>query len=399
MKLLFFLFIFFTLTVFSQQDSANYQLLWEVKSPDKKFTSYIFGSLHSNDSRFFNFPDSLYLALNQSETVVLETDVTALFSDVDVRLSDFSLKAIPKEKTYSSSKKATQTSYGSEDGRPQFLDAYFQQIGNCSDQKVVFLESFEEQTKALTVLQKETKSYSFQGLLFSQEKFNNAYLSGNVALISKMLKSQLASIPNAYEALISKRNSLMSRKLDSIFKLNNAFCVVGSGHLSGNDGLLLLLQSKGFSVRKMNAKYNETCLKEKEKIQNKNQLIHDEKKWNYSISFSGKALREENNSQMSLRFCELGQGNTYIVNTFRNEYYLTDCSVEMVDNLEFTPIFSHEEDGTESVEGLFFDAVYGYQWKKIIQKDKIAYEMICFGGNKFMHSNRPKQFFSKLIIY
>jgi hypothetical protein len=34
----------------------------------------------------------------------------------------------------------------------------------------------------------------------------------------------------------------------------------------------------------------------------------------------------------------------------------------------------------------------------VIIKDNLTYLLICYGGNKFMHSNRPQSYFNKLVI-
>lgn len=107
----------------AQNTSPDYQLLWEIKGKNLKQPSYLFGSMHSNDPRLFQFPDSLYIAFEKVQAVVLETDVSALFDDYDVRLDLFDLERLNKSKPYTNSREATTTVYGSEDGRPQFLDA------------------------------------------------------------------------------------------------------------------------------------------------------------------------------------------------------------------------------------------------------------------------------------
>jgi hypothetical protein len=54
------------------------------------------------------------------------------------------------------------------------------------------------------------------------------------------------------------------------------------------------------------------------------------------------------------------------------------------------------DDGTECFEGLSDTYPDGIQWVRLMKNDKHLVVMRAFGGNKFMHSNRPNQFFSKV---
>ncbi|MEY3438098.1 MAG: hypothetical protein RL265_683, partial [Bacteroidota bacterium] len=38
----------------------------------------------------------------------------------------------------------------------------------------------------------------------------------------------------------------------------------------------------------------------------------------------------------------------------------------------------------------------GIHWVRVIQNDKYLLILKAYGGNKFMHSNRPNVFFSKI---
>ena len=101
------------------------ELLWEISGNGLKTKSYLYGSLHSNDKRLFRFSDSVYVALNRAEAVVLETDIFSLFEDWDTRKEEIKVLYDNKGMPYTGSNKATKTLYGNEDGMPQFLDAYF----------------------------------------------------------------------------------------------------------------------------------------------------------------------------------------------------------------------------------------------------------------------------------
>ena len=71
--LILFLFTAFISLAYSQVVDVNKQLLWEISGNGIKQKSYLFGSLHSNDKRLFQFSDSLYTAMVNTEKIILET--------------------------------------------------------------------------------------------------------------------------------------------------------------------------------------------------------------------------------------------------------------------------------------------------------------------------------------
>ena len=56
------------------------ELLWEVSSPKSTVKSYFFGTLHANDRALFELSDSVYIAFDNAQKIVLETDIYQLFS-------------------------------------------------------------------------------------------------------------------------------------------------------------------------------------------------------------------------------------------------------------------------------------------------------------------------------
>src|SRR5687768_5618439 len=65
----------FTLTAASQKTSYPNTLLWRVSGGQLKKPSYLFGTMHLQDRRIFQFSDSLYHYLQQSEGFATELNV------------------------------------------------------------------------------------------------------------------------------------------------------------------------------------------------------------------------------------------------------------------------------------------------------------------------------------
>lgn len=383
---------------YGQETGKDYQLLWEVKAKGNKKPSYIFGSMHSNDPRLFNFPDSLYSAFASVDAVVLETDVMQIYDQYDVRLNLFNFDLFDKKRSFAGSKKATQTVYGSEDGRPQFLDAYFQQAGYCGGKGFYQLETVQDQMKLAENPELFNTRTAINGLFFTKEAFIQTYLNGDIASLTNMLKSQFKGAPDAYDELITKRNQTMAKGLDTLIRKKSVFCAIGSGHLYGSDGVLQLLKQKGFQVRSIKATYVNSTMEQKKLVQSwRSYSITDEEN-SFRMTFGGKPIELEDANKKHYIYQELGQGNTFELIIHESEDYLDDNRYNFVENeLAKTKELTLDA-GAVVIEGLVLDPIKGYQWKRFIQFGEVCYELICYGGNKFMHSDRAGKFFQKFEI-
>lgn len=388
----------YCLPVSGQEAGKEYQLLWEIKAPRSKKISYLFGSMHSNDPRLFNFPDSLYTAFLSVEAVVLETDVTQIYDQYDVRLNLFNFDLFDKKRSFASSKKATQTVYGSEDGRPQFLDAWFQQTGYCGGKAFYQLETVQDQLKLAENPELFNTRAAINGLFFTKEVFIQTYINGDLASLTNMLKAQFKSSPEAYDELITKRNQIMAKGLDTLIRKRTVFCAIGSGHLYGSDGVLQLLRQKGFQVRAVKATYDNTTLAAKKQVQSWRTYSVADEEDSFRMTFGGKPIELQDENKKHYIYQELGQGNTFELLIHASADYLDDNRYHFIENdIARTKEFVLD-DGAKAIEGLVLDPIKGYQWKRFIQFGDVCYELICYGGNKFMHSDRAAKFFQKFEI-
>ena len=376
------------LKTYAQSDTSKYQLLWEIKPKNGATTSYLFGSMHSNDTRMFDFPDSLYVGFVKAQTVVVETDVAALFETYDVRLDPFLIDLIDNTKD----KEGTRTVYGSEDGRPQFLDAYFQELGYASGKKVLTLETFEQQLVAAT--EPTTSNINLSPVQYSEEMFKQAYLQGDIVALTKMLKAQLKGQPGAYERLISDRNLKMAAGLDSLMRKANVFCAIGSGHLYGSDGVIQILKNKGFAVRRILPTHHVPC-PEKETMKTYPMYLHRNENLHFQIELSGKPIESKDNGFYKAIYTELGQGNTYEIHVSPGESDLEGCKTEFLVNRNYQIEEVTLPNGTLAIEGVVKSKLLGYQWKRVFVQNGHTYELICYGGNKFMHSKRAQSYFNR----
>jgi uncharacterized protein YbaP (TraB family) len=377
------------------------ELLWEISGNGLKEKSYLYGSLHSNDKRLFRFSDSVYVAMNQVKAVVLETDVFSLFEDWDTRKEDLRMLFDNQGNPYTGSKEASKTIYGNEDGMPQFLDAYFLEYCYNAGKKFYALESVQDQLEIANEWMKpNVTELGYGALNFTQEKLIEFYLRGDISSLDRMMRVNLALYPGMYEDLIVTRNGVMLKGIDSLIKRNSVFCAIGAGHLSGEEGLINLLRKKGYRLRKVMAVFSEETHEAKKNVRSKKTYSYVNDTIGLMAIFPGKPLELKIwDNHPYLVYREMGQGNTYSI-----EIVPIDGSLSLEEQAAIyiaspdATNFKHtfQDDGSDIYEGLSDTYPEGMHWVRIKQSDKYLLILKAYGGNKFMNSNRPNLFFSKV---
>lgn len=390
-------------TLEAQHFDPNNQLLWQITGKGLKKPSYLFGSFHSNDNRLFEFSDSTFSALLHADAVVLEADIYSLFTQYDTRVENTQLKYDVNGNPYTSDKKASPTKYGSEDGRPQFLDAYFQQIAYNSGKLFFPLETVEAQLEAYeNITYTNFRDYSINALIFSQENVLNTYLQGDIESMRQLLKTQLAVSGNAYNLLITNRNQIMAAGIDSLCKKHGLFIAVGAAHLAGPEGIIQLLKNKGYTVRQVAATFAEKPTEAELALRKYNTYTYVDSVRNFSAVFGGVPKVDTADGNFVLTYQEMGQGNTFILEIIQPSEKATLKS--LLPELFFTPKSAPAklvlQNGIiEAYEGITFIYGSGDCWRRVFLYENQLFKLTCYGGNKFMNSNRYKTFFDRVKLY
>lgn len=174
------------------QGASDNQLLWKITRKGSKKVSYLYGTFHSNDPRIFRFSDSLYAALEKSSTYVLEADIYSMFYQIDTRIKKPTIRFDASGNPFTLNRNASKTRYGDENGRPQFLDLYFQLLALNSNKKCVPLESIEGQLSMLEIINEKNKTPLQTLEKINEEKILQTYLNGNIESIRLLTEKQLA---------------------------------------------------------------------------------------------------------------------------------------------------------------------------------------------------------------
>jgi len=257
--------------------------MWEIKSDNA--TVYLLGSIHLAKSEIYPLDDKIENAYKNSDNVVVEVNVKNVnqfelasmmmleqgktlkdeLSDSTFALleNEFKKNQIPamaymQLKPWAATMlivqmKLKQAGYDAQSG----IDMYF--IGKAEKDKkpILELEKMEFQLKMLEKmgdLDDEYFLYSLRDLDKSLEQFESifeAWKLGDTTEISKISLDgvdEFESMKIFMDGMLDERNIGMAEKIDGYLKSNKTYLViVGSAHMIGNNGLLKLLEDKGYN--------------------------------------------------------------------------------------------------------------------------------------------------------
>lgn len=390
----------------AQTIDSEHELLWEISGNGAK-TSYLFGTMHTNDKRAYNLSDSTYFALNKAEVISLEVDIFSAFDWADTRIEEVELKYDREGEPYTSRREGTETSYGNEDGMPQPLDAYFQQYCHNAGKDFAPLESVESQQEMLTEedLVPDWSQLGLETILANKEDLLQLYLSGDIYALDIMVRGSLKVFPEMYDEIIVKRNFGMMKKLDSLIQDQVVFCAVGAGHLAGSGGIINLLRGNGYSVRKVISSYNENESEEEKIIKSFKDYTYNNDTLGFHAIFPGRPLQVEEefdeDNNLHLIYRDLGQGNAYEIEVYNrtNEIGLEELAgIHIASPEESTYEKVTLDNGGEAYQGLGQTYWDGLHWVRVIMSEEIFLVIKAYGGNKFMSSPRAFRFFDKVWI-
>lgn len=396
-------FVFTTNKGFAQPLSSANQLLWQISGKGLKKSSYLFGTFHSNDHRVFQFSDSTYITLLNAEAVILEADIYSMFEEYDSRTENYTMSFDAAGRGYTTSKKASVTKYGNEDGRPQFLDAYLQQLAYNSNKKFFALETVQEQLVAYeNITYSSQKEYSFGNLTIGKDYSIDTYRNGDIEGIRRMLKAQLSVSGNAYNLLITNRNVVMANGIDTLIKKYNSFIGIGAAHLAGEEGVIQLLRNKGYILRPVMAFFSPQPIPEAVTLRKFHSTTYTDSIFRFSAVFGGVPKVSDVDGHRKLLYQEMGQGNTYLIEVYPSENNRPlenqlDLFFSSSNNIKPKEIWLSNQ--IQAFEGSTFIYDIGDCWRRVFIYEGNIFKLTAYGGNKFMNSDRTRRFFNQVLLF
>ena len=283
--------LLFFLTLFLLSTSINAKsLLYKVSSASS--TVYLLGSIHLAKAELYPLDRAIEHAYSSSDVLVVELDAESPESVVAIQKAmtqlgmyqnGKSLKTELTAQTYDQLKDYTvkvglslqmleqmkpwvvmlqlsvmemmRLGYSPELG----IDKHFVDQAKREGKRIMALETIEEQ---MALLSKDDKTYQDKLLRYTLEsmsemepmlkKLSSSWKNGDAKAIEKMFLLTMqddASLSEIYDALITKRNYMMTKKIQGFLQTKkDYFVVVGAGHVIGKEGIVDLLQQHGYTV-------------------------------------------------------------------------------------------------------------------------------------------------------
>ncbi|MCR4737563.1 MAG: TraB/GumN family protein [Bacteroidales bacterium] len=262
-------------TAFSQS------LMWKVSGKSLKNPSYLYGTIHIQDQRVFDFDSTVYRAFASCEAFAMEV----LMDELDMKQVQESMY-LPKGKTLSGI--LPKEDFARLDSfckarigtsviflntmKPVFLSSALEQAAMPTDQETALdlyflqqarsqgklcfgVENYADQIKALDALPLDQQIDMLMKVVDEpadeSEKMYDSLLQAYLAFDFDEMMRFFAdtSLPGEFSTmLLDKRNMVMLKKFVSLSKAHTLFCAVGAAHLGGDKGLIAMLRKKGYSV-------------------------------------------------------------------------------------------------------------------------------------------------------
>jgi hypothetical protein len=263
------------------QHGARYArgVLWKIERGDLA-PSFLFGTIHSSDPRVLNLPAPVREAFDTSDSFTMETffNGSGLIAMAEAMFFDGggSLERVVGKETYARAVQAfTKRGLPTRDldkkkpwavimtlGAPQsnslmFLDLMLQKNAVLAGKPNYKLEAMDEQIAVFDRMPLENQATLLQETLqqdehlaTQMESMIQAYLARDLACIMTIVHRDDSDNSAAYSSmlirLLTDRNRKMADRLQSTLQEGKAFIAVGAGHLPGDQGLLILLEQKGY---------------------------------------------------------------------------------------------------------------------------------------------------------
>lgn len=288
-------FFFLTLLLpFSQINATNdtnkktSAIFWEIRNPKTGALSYLYGSIHIQDKKVFAFdstvlnkmktcqtfalemeldkisPSSMmkYMNMKDSYDALLSAEDLQIFKNVCENSIGINYKTISKMHPFFVSMMIMMPYFPKDMEDP--LDAYFLKLARKNKMNVIGIESLEEQMQTVNsmpmplqieMLISAIRDMSKEKMQAEVDKLMEPYLREDSEALWTLSSdtTQIESNTTFVENFLLKRNVNMANVIDEAMQKSTVFTVIGAAHLGGPQGIVALLQQKGYTVLPLKA--------------------------------------------------------------------------------------------------------------------------------------------------
>ncbi len=277
-------------SIFAKEGSpaSGQHILWKVRSPHT--TAYVLGSIHVLQAQHYPLAPEIYESFEQSSRIMFEVDLEGLSSPT-AQLNMLQKGLLAPEQTLQSTLSSESFAIAKRDMaelgmdiqsfqrmKPWMaataltaleleklgfesafgVDRHFFQKAQEVGKPVIGLETVEFQLGLLDNLSPSMQEHfllqsltDLKNLQSHIQDLVEAWRSGDLKKLEGLLDS-MREFPELYEALVLRRNRDWVTKIDSALQHHESvFIVVGTLHLLGENGLVSLLEQKGYHVTQL----------------------------------------------------------------------------------------------------------------------------------------------------
>ncbi|MCI8777883.1 MAG: TraB/GumN family protein [Bacilli bacterium] len=277
-------------------------LFYRISKEDSDINIYLLGSIHAADKGIYPLNDTIMSSYNKSDYLAVEVDTVALTSDFDLQVSlaqkmlytdGTTIKDHIGEELYTKmvAKLKEKGSYNSmyDNYKPAFfeslfenaiivdadmdanagIDMHFLKLAKKENKNILEIETAASQYDLLLNNPIELDKMMLEGYVESYDEsisemkdLYNAWKKGDANELEQKLmptsseglsQTEIEMIENYNNTLINKRNYIMTDALEKYYaEEKNVFCVVGVGHVVGDQGIIFLMEQRGYNVEKLN---------------------------------------------------------------------------------------------------------------------------------------------------
>lgn len=290
--------LFLVLTLINQPlkaQASDYNLLWQISGKNLKGPSYLFGTMHLTDKRIFNFPDSLWIAIEACDQFAVEIDLNNFTDDLCTYLNE----------TMTEDGEDSFPVPAPENRMSTIIDAYLMQYAKSLNKRTTGLEKIEDQVEHMSYYEED---FEYTDELI--EQYIQLYQAGN---LEKMMTAEEVDMLD--DPIMLKRNSVMADGIDSILQSNTLFSAVGAAHLYGKGSVVDLLEQKGYSLRPVTATFSNRKIEPRILLE-KPMIKHTNADWGIRIEMPHKPCKLESSEFEMEATLDFGAGLYYLLMAF-----------------------------------------------------------------------------------
>jgi len=264
------------LTGFLLQGNSQ-SLLWKIYGKGLRDTSYLYGTIHIQDKRVFQFDSIVYDKLNAVEAYAMELNPDKIDADAlkkKILMKKHTLDELLSDSDYQFLNNYMKKNMGSgvllyNKMKPLFLESQLSQLKMPKDEKKALdlfffnyakkhgkitlgIEKLKDQLDAIKAISLPDQAKMLMETVHDTtqtdyEDLINAYLHADFDKFAELMKD--TTLPaNFEEALLIKRNKGMAKHIIQYCKKQPTFNAIGAAHLPGPNGVIALLRKKGYTV-------------------------------------------------------------------------------------------------------------------------------------------------------